>query len=431
LYHYLQWHAQRMTVMGPDSEWLPQRVFWRDAAAAGRRVVAIDMPSVYAPEPINGIDINGWSNADLLAPPSSYPPDVLPWAERTFGRAQLGSEASTIQPRALKRLRDALIRCTGQTCELALSLMQRESWDLFLVNFTATHRGGHKLWGRDDLRDVYAACDAAVGRLVERASPSTALVFSVHGMGPNTSRVHALPQMLEQVLAGRAPTGVRRASVVSRLRRLVPSGLRSTVKSMLPRRMRDGLTVFWRMREVDVHTARVFPLVADLQGYIRLNVRGREAGGMVDRGLEYDQLCEAIADGLRTFVDADTGEPLVADIARSDSVYDGAPGCVHLPDLIVRWAASPSSAHRQITSPRYGTIAWVTPGTAPDGRPGNHRAEGFAIAAGTAIAADATIQRGHIVDLAPTVFDLLGLEPRPEWTGTPLPLVRSAPTTRT
>jgi len=55
-------------------------------------------------------------------------------------------------------------------------------------------------------------------------------------------------------------------------------------------------------------------MVSDLQGYIRINMRGREALGIVEPGDEYDWLCSKIAEGLATFVDADTKEPVVESV---------------------------------------------------------------------------------------------------------------------
>jgi predicted AlkP superfamily phosphohydrolase/phosphomutase len=435
-YHFIQWHRERMRFLRPTREWLPQRAFWRDAAAAGRRVLAIDLPSIYGPEPLNGVELIGWSNTDLFEPPGSHPPELFGWAQRTFGSAQMGNEVYSEEgPAALIRIRDALLRWTDRTTELALSLMQREAWDLCLVNLSASHRGGHKLWHTLDgaartpttgelagaLEAVYARCDRAVGRLVEQAEGATVLVFSLHGMGPNTSRVAILPEMLDRVLAERAEP-VPRPGLLGRLRERTPNAWRSRVKSLLPMAVQDRLTIFWRTAGVDVRSRRAFPLVADLQGYVRINVRGREAQGLVEPGAEYDRLCDRIAEGLRSFVDADTGEPVVEAVARSDRLYPPGVHTPDLPDLIVRWSPTQASEHRAVVSPLHGSIPWPRPGVHPDGRTGNHRYEGFLLANGEGIDGPSPLEGGHIVDLAPTVFHRLGLPPRPEWRGAVLAL---------
>jgi predicted AlkP superfamily phosphohydrolase/phosphomutase len=208
--------------------------------------------------------------------------------------------------------------------------------------------------------------------------------------------------------------------LLGRLRARIPNEWRSRVKSLLPVQVQDRLTVFWRLGGVDLASSTAFPLVADLQGYIRMNVRGREARGVVEPGAEYETVCERIVNGLQSFVDADTGERIVAEVARADELYPDGERRHDLPDLIVRWSSLPASRHRAIASPMYGSIAWPCPGSHPDGRTGNHRGEGFLLAKGDGIEPGSSIQGAHIVDLAPAVFELLDVPPRSEWTGAPL-----------
>jgi len=433
LYHFVQWHRGRGTHLRPACEWLPQRVFWREAAHQGRRVIALDLPALFAPEPINGIEITGWCNTDLLAAPGAFPPGTLEWARRRFGHSLMPAEVYAPQNlRALLRLRDDLIRWTHRTRDLSLALMDREDWDLFLLCLTATHRGGHKLWDSTGtpgvptnhhadrlagaLPSVYEACDEAVGRLLSAAGPVTALVFSLHGMGPNTSRIVLLPQMLERILNDK-PSSSRSFGLLQRARSWVPASWRNQFKGRLPTRFQDRLTSFWREGHLDLRKTRAFPLVSDLQGYIRINLRGREPGGIVEPGTQYDQLCEEISSGLRSFVDSETGTSVVDEVARSDQLYPGEARTSDLPDLIVRWSTFPASEHRALVSPLHGWIDWPTPGRHPEGRNGNHRREGFLLAAGEGIGRDVPLDGAHIVDLAPTVFSLLGLSPLPGWTG--------------
>ena len=131
--------------------------------------------------------------------------------------------------------------------------------------------------------------------------------------------------------------------------------------------------------------------------------------GIVEPGEEYDRLCRLISEGLKTFVDADSGEPVVDRIATPHELYGQGPRSTLLPDLIVRWAESPASGHRAIESSRYGRIPWPTPGRHPSGRSGNHRSDGFLVAAGPHIRPGGVLGQAHIVDVAPTLYALFGL----------------------
>jgi predicted AlkP superfamily phosphohydrolase/phosphomutase len=185
--------------------------------------------------------------------------------------------------------------------------------------------------------------------------------------------------------------------------------LRSWIKNHLPIPIQDWLTMFWRTRGIDWSSARAFVALCDLDGYVRINLRGREAAGIVEPGAEYEALCTQIAQGLGSFIDADSGIPVVDAIARIKDLYPGGRVSDHLPDLMIRWCPKPAALHRRIVSPRYSAIPWPTPGRAPDGRSGNHRPDEFLLASGARMAQGIPIERAHILDLVPTVFELLDL----------------------
>jgi hypothetical protein len=271
------------------------------------------------------------------------------------------------------------------------------------------------------LRDVYVACDAAVGSWSTGGAGTTLLVFS-----PAWARTRAAPTSCRPCSTGFSPgrtsgRAVERTSLVKRLLALFPREWRHSVKLLLPSSWQDRLTVFALLGRTNWATARAFSLIADIQGYVRINLRGRESPGLVAPGEEYDRLCAEICEGLATFVDADTGEPVVASLMRIDRLFAHGTRRDHLPDLIVRWAESPAAGHRAVVSPRHGSIPWPTPGRNPDGRSGEHRPEGFVLAVGDGIRPASRIENAHILDVAPTVCSLLGVPTPPRMCGTKLP----------
>jgi len=128
-------------------------------------------------------------------------------------------------------------------------------------------------------------------------------------------------------------------------------------------------------------------------------------------------MCEQIADGLKTFCDADTGEPIVSEIGFAEDIFAQGPMRQHLPDLVVRWQPSSAAKHRRLSSERYGSIDWPTPGIHPLGRSGNHRRDGFLIAAGAEFGSEQLPGNAHIMDLAPTALDILGVPERTDFRG--------------
>lgn len=445
LYHYLLWRPEVMSTRRPSRDWLSvPDPFWRTLGEEGKRVVALDPPLTYAPDPFPGVEISGWATHELLVPPASYPEEIMNRVRDRFGSPPREEERYRLMtPRELLAIRDQLVSLTSRVGDLAASLAREEAWDLMLVCFSATHRGGHKLWSEDgvvgepseqersalggSLREVYMACDRAVGRILEAAGPDlTVLVFSLHGMGPNTCRSDILPELLKRVLSG--GSGSTSLSVQrrlgARLRAAVPVRLRNEVKSRLPMALQDRLTAYWRTGGIDWNSTRAFAMASDLQGYIRINLRGREKEGIVEPGAEYDALCTQIIDGLGSFVDGDTGEPLVEEVGLASDLFPQGDRRDNLPDLVVRWNATPSSHHREIVSEHFGSIPWPTPGRHPSGRSGNHKTKGFLLAAGNSIPDGGIPGDAHILDLFPTTRGLLGLPPPPSSHGRDLFLTK-------
>jgi len=184
--------------------------------------------------------------------------------------------------------------------------------------------------------------------------------------------------------------------------------------------VQDRLTLFWRSGAIDWRSTPAFAMHADAEGHIRINLRGREAQGWVAPGPECEALCRRIDDGLRSFVDQDTGEPVVEAIARGDELFGDGRRRADLPDLIVRWTPTAAARHRRIVSPEFGAIDWPTPGRHVQGRSGNHRSTGFLFAAGSGVPPGASIAGGDVLDLAPTAYALLDLPVPATLRGRPL-----------
>jgi predicted AlkP superfamily phosphohydrolase/phosphomutase len=437
-YHYLQWNPARMAAVPPVPDDLPVEPFWRPLAARGPRAVVFDVPFSQKPEPFNGLELCGWGTHDHLGPPCSFPTSIAADVVERFGRSPLSREVHRAAPIGrLLKVRDELIRTTEWMTDVALDLERREAWELFLVCLSATHRGGHKLWSEtstlskpgspgseefaDALRQVYVAVDRAVGRLIDAAGrDTTVVIFSTHGMGPNTCHTPLLDQMLRQVLGeSRRPPVSRSFGLLSALRNTVPLAARSEIGARLPESLQTRLASFWETGGLEWASTRALCPVADLQGYIRLNVRGREAFGIVEPGSESEALGEEIEAGLKTFVDATTGEAVVEAVARPAELYPDGVKRDSLPDIIVRWSETPIAERSEIRSSSFGSVYWPTPGRNPNGRSGNHRPEGFVLAAGHAYRAGTRLE-GHVMDLVPTVYSHFGLQPPPGLRGRPL-----------
>jgi predicted AlkP superfamily phosphohydrolase/phosphomutase len=146
-----------------------------------------------------------------------------------------------------------------------------------------------------------------------------------------------------------------------------------------------------------------FALRADLYGFVRLNLVGREREGILHEGADetrryVDRVVRAFT-GLRT---VDTDAPILRDVIASRERLPGARGRF-LPDFILRW--SDQYPTTQVHSPGLGVIE-AMPET---GRTGEHRPEGFAIVLGPAMRDGGLPPLAHNQDFPRFVSHLLGV----------------------
>jgi predicted AlkP superfamily phosphohydrolase/phosphomutase len=158
-----------------------------------------------------------------------------------------------------------------------------------------------------------------------------------------------------------------------------------------------------------------FALPSFAEGYIRINLAGREPQGVV-AAADYDDLCDRLSEKLYALKDARQGIPMVEKIIRTRQ--DPGDRDPKLPDadLIVVW--QDDYATDAVFSPDYGLF-----GPIPPFRAGSHRPEGFILASGPGIEPGSNLCNGHALDLAPTILSFMGAPIPPYLDGKPLSLV--------
>jgi predicted AlkP superfamily phosphohydrolase/phosphomutase len=282
-------------------------------------------------------------------------------------------------------LRRRLLGAPARVAEASRLLLAEQHYDLAWLTFCAAHVAGHQFWdlsqldptGLDEaaerllgstLEDVYTRIDDAIGRIVA-ALPEGAdlLVVSPVGMDVNTSRADLLPDMVRAILDPAASQAAGRTSSIWWLRASVPPGLRARVARALPERAALDLTARLELRGVDWSRTRAFAHPAENQGYVRLNLRGRERDGIVDPA-DADALMDEIAEGLRTFRHLD-GTPAVRSVERVAERFGTGARAHQLPDLVVHWVDTPATRVEALVSERFGTVRRQGVGS---GRSGNH-----------------------------------------------------------
>jgi predicted AlkP superfamily phosphohydrolase/phosphomutase len=192
------------------------------------------------------------------------------------------------------------------------------------------------------------------------------------------------------------------------LRRVVPGDARARLQEAagsLPRPLESPHT-----KAVDLPNNRC--------GAIRLNLRGREPFGSVEPGAEAEQMLEEIRHELLELVDPKTGKPVVARVVTADEAF-GPDHHPDVPDLMVVFRTDGG----QITAAQSERVGLLSAGLYDPRIPrsGDHTVQSRLWAVGPGIAAGARLPNGNVLDLAPTVLELLGVPVPGDLDGRPLP----------
>ena len=400
--------------------------FWSVLDRAGKRCAVLDPPYSHPEAGFNGRYVYDWGSWAHYLKTGSVPDDLVRKLESSCGPYPLGLEANDLgfEPLEAESLARRLATSVRAKADATRWLMRDSPWELLFTVFGETHAAGHYCWSNELERlgspqgtpmfTVYAELDRALGALCEAAGQDTAvLIFSGDRVGPNFAGWHLLPDALSRLGyaggahakgddSGAPAAGRARLDPVKMLRDLLPKDFRKNLARKLPTKLRDKLAQRVDTADIDWGTTRAFCLPTDLEGYIRINLRGREPLGIVEPGQEYERLLDDLSAALAELADPCSGAEIVRGVLRTDREFPGNRRA-YLPDLVVQWAADrPIEAAR---SDRVGTLE----GVSPDTRTGTHRGPGFLLARGPGIRAGDPQHRSNILDIAPTVLALLGV----------------------
>jgi predicted AlkP superfamily phosphohydrolase/phosphomutase len=428
--HQLAQHVQ------PDQYGAP--TFWHLADKQGCRSVIYDVPETFPEAGFSGQAVFDWGTWAWYGTPDAQPAALLKEVRSRFGRYPLGFEAKRLGARMpdIETLDQGLHRSVEYKRSTAQWLLQGQAWDLAVIGFCEGHPAGHYLWpanagaaglGNGEMKrflDFYVALDRAVGALVDSLPADTALfVVSGDGVRPNRCAWYLLPAVLERLgytcpFVGGANGRSAQPSLIGRVKGMVSAETRRRIANLLPWWLRDQLGAREQAANIDWSKTRAFTLPTDLEGCVRINVKGREPHGIVEPGLEYRQLCEEIRARLAELTNPVNNAPAVRRVWIRNEVFPGERQ-EQLPDLVVTW--NDEAPFSSLASPRVGRIE----GESADPRPGTHSPHGFLLATGAGIPVRLEAA-GHLVDVAPTIMTLLGLTPSPDMDGRALRVLTDA-----
>jgi predicted AlkP superfamily phosphohydrolase/phosphomutase len=177
--------------------------------------------------------------------------------------------------------------------------------------------------------------------------------------------------------------------------------------------MKEKLSLRWLTAGIEWEYTRAFLLSNANEGYIRINLKGREPQGVVEPGKEYEVLCEQLYQTAKGFTNPTNGKSAVRSVYKTDDIYRG-PCRSHMPDVIINWDPV-AEVTTELFTANYGTVRSEQPAFAlAPYYVGNHRPNAFMVAVGPDVPQGKVLEGTSNLDLAPTLLSYFGVE-RPEY----------------
>lgn len=417
------------------------------------RTCVFDVPCLPLLPQLNGAQVQSWGAHSPKVPPASLPPGL--WAELTakHGEHPAGkyNDSACLQdPASLRDLRRRLLAGLPRRQAVACDLLARADWDLFFMAFGEMHAVGHIYWPHpeclplleasgtaDMMREVYCASDQVLGNIVTAAGTAArVVVFSTEGMNADNFDVPnfvLLPELLFRYSfpgcvgfdfdPQRAPSPESQAGIKNWVmevwhQRRRPRPLETWLRDHLPVSWALRLsrllglqpplyhplsTRFWNFQPTTWTIPyrpymKAFSLLSASDGYIRLNVRGRESHGLIAPE-DFRRACADVTAFLLDLRDPNTGRPAVRKVVPIRLEAHDGDANAHAADLIVLWNSGVKTC---LFSPRFGML-----GPVPYHRASGHSPDGFLCASGPGIPRGA-FASGSPLDVAPTILALAG-----------------------
>jgi predicted AlkP superfamily phosphohydrolase/phosphomutase len=402
---------------------------WRLLSDAGKRVAVINVPITYPPEPVNGVMITGLGTPDRQV--FTYPPELT---EQLRSQGYRVNKATFYRPGGEDAFLKEVYEVTQQVADTALSVLQQEPWDFFMVVFRDTDEMAHFFWKHMDdshpahnpqtdaqyanaLLNYYKYLDQLTGQIINAAGPDVdVLIMSDHGLGPLYKDVFLNEWLRQKQLLAIVPGRANSQSVLARF------GLtRSNISRSL---QRVGLTYFERSLRsalgekknlLPANNRAVFPDAIDwphtfwysygYHGQLFLNVQQREPKGIVARAGQYDQLRSQMEQMLFGLIDPEDGKPVVSEIIRQEEAFSG-PYADRGADLVIMMRdLAYITRHGYEFTEKSGEV-FSQPTTFESG---SHRLDGLYFFSGPSFRSCGVVPSRSILDLAPTILHLLSV----------------------
>lgn len=431
-YNHLQIKRGTTQIERVDARHCRYLPFWNHLRNSGKKVALLDVPKTFPVEGLDGVQICAWGeHYPLLKKPTSLPQDAVADLISRFGKYPHPREVTYARRAATqRRIHNMLSANLDKKRRATEFLMTRGDWDFFMSVFSEVHYMGHESYHHYDkthwaheagtpgdicegMPRLYTQMDQALSRIFRHVpEDATYFIVCVHGFSTNYSANHLMPEVLVKLGYTVPSTCAEQSNATGALlqrirliRNLFPQGARDFINThLVPQAVHDHAQSSEFSSSVHWPQTRAFFLPSDhFQGFISINLKGREPCGTVEPGPEFDALCHELSLELKQLVNPDTGKTVVHEVVKISDVYEG-PSALELPDLVVQWTED--ALTNSLQHPRFGMVSHERLAL----RRTQHAPDGFMIAGGKQINREARVKGASTLDIAPTLLYLMGQE---------------------
>lgn len=402
------------------------KAVWDLIGEAGKKVIVMNVPVTWPPQPVNGQLITG-----MLTPRTAanytYPKELADELKNAIGEYIIYSDEVYSKGRGEIFL-NALKHSAEQRTRAAEYLQQKYPWDFFMLVFPETDTVSHGLWSaydashhehdpaeaakfRNGILEIYQHIDGLLNRLITHCqSPTTVLLMSDHGHGPVRNFLYVNNYLAQRGYLKFKPNLASQAKQIAFQLGLTPRfvynlllkiGLGKLRRTLDKRRGGRGLLKRFFLSFADVDWSRTTAYSIGYIGEVHINLKGREPQGIVNPGEEYERVRDDVINSLRE-LKLNDGTPLIEHIWKKEEIYRGA-HLAQAPDILF--------LPRNLETIAFGDFEFGSNKVIEKsfGVSSSHRMNGIFVASGAGIKNVGEFSKASLIDLAPTILHLMGL----------------------
>ncbi|SEQ55187.1 alkaline phosphatase family protein [Natrinema salaciae] len=404
-----------------------------------RSSVIVNAPVTHPPDEFDGAVVPGFLGPE---DPRCHPEGLLDEIRDEIGAYRvypnytrdddsLDDEAKIAEYQNLVRMRGEAFRYLVDEFEPAFGFIQFQKTDTVFHEFSGDDR---------HIGPVYEAADEQIGAILDACDPDRVFLVSDHGMGAYEGYEFRINEYLRDMDFLETTTGGKGMPSWTPMRRRLregeeydtwepgPVARAASVAARFGVTARRIRTALERVGLADVaieyapggvsRTANEQVDFAESAAYVRartelgvrINLEGRDPTGVVPQD-EYEELREELIRTLQA-VETPDGEPFFETVAPREQYFHG-DEIDETVDIVTIPADFEHMLSEQLADGDYFHPA----------EPWNHKLDGIFLAAGEGIDEDASLERAHLFDVAPTVMAAMGVPYSDRMDGNVVPVV--------